>query len=121
MWRVASPVSSLTPTGFWYSLSLQCVPPPSRQGRQTSSPFPKRRREGSGGPSDPVKLAVPGDEALHADLDRGRGLEADSLLQRIDIGVGLRDVAGLRRKHLELCLAAERVLDHRDIVEQSDG
>src|SRR6185503_5813751 len=71
--------------------------------------------------SDPVKLAIPGDEALHTGLDLGRGLEAYSLLQRIDIGVGLRDVARLRRKHLELRLAAERVLDHRDIVEQSDG
>ena len=78
-------------------------------------------KSGGKAESDPVKLAVPGDEALHADLDRGRGLEADSLLQRLDIGVGLRDIAGLRRQHLELRLAAKRVLDHRDIVEQSDG
>src|SRR4029077_18299967 len=71
-------------------------------------------------PSGSVVVAVPRDEALDALLE-GRGrVKPGRLLQRLDIGISLLDIARLRREQLDLGLLPKRALDYGDKVEQRD-
>ena len=49
------------------------------------------------------------------------GWKPVACFQRLDIGIGLLDVARLLRQELDLGLAPKRLLDRGDVVEQGDG